>query len=303
MIDTVRFTLFSAPFPELVPVGWQRNRRKYEDDHTDEWREQTIFQHSGTDMRIGGVDGQASWLEVSLPKILHDSNGYLLRPAEINLAYRSALDLALDVLEVCVPEKITRYDLVHHFRGLASEFIASLYGLKHRAVRNKCVAFFDTGIEWPGTQTRIRLYDKKAEQDGVSGMTQRLEFQLRKKALRDIWSAQKGFDCEALYRQYKDLCGGFARRRIPRMGTLAEVLCWLKENNVVINGIDPVERVLSSKGKVSRWRLQKAINGVHLDYFEANFLEWLPELYADLQYFDCVPGGDDEVTEIEELIA
>ena len=305
MIDTVRFTIQSCPFPELVPAGWQRSRKRYEDDDSEDWREKTIFQHTRTDLRIGGSDGYASFIEVSLPKLVYPTNGFLLRAHEVNMAYLAALDLVFEVLDFCVIEKLTRYDLVHHFRGLASDFIASLYGLKHRAVRNKCVAFFDTGIEWPGSQTRIRLYDKRAEQEKAIGLIQRLEFQLRKKALRQVWSAEQGFDCESLYQHYKDLCGGFARRRVPRMGSLAEVLCWLKENNVVVNGIDPVERVLSSKGRSSRWRLQKAINGVHLDYFEANFLNWLPEKYSDLEYYDCKPRDlsiDEEVEDIE-LIA
>ncbi len=289
MIDTIRLKVFGSPFKLAGVAGWQmESGSRDREEGAVQW---TKMQHKPSDLRVYGTDGMAESIEVSLPKLLHGCNGRLLRPHEVNMAYYAAIDLASDVVEQVNPEKLTRLDLVHHFDGWAFDFIASLWGLKHRSIRNKQQQFFESSLTWPGKEMKINLYDKKAELCGTPGRVQRLEAQLHGKKLPDVWSASGGFRVEECYKEYRKICSGFAARKIPILGTIEELLHWLKENNVKVLGVDPVERYLSCKSRATQYRIKKALNDVHLQFFEANFC--LPAEFSDLLYIDCLPPDAD----------
>lgn len=294
MIDTVRFSLENVPFKGLELPGWEKyvGIRLGDDGES---LESVQYKHKETALRIGGQGNLSSWLEVSLPRLFYGSNGILLRPSDIDSATIAAFDLASHVLVDYVrPEKLTRYDLVHHFLGNAKDYVASLRGLRHQRVRKVAVEWFESGLEWPGTNVYIRLYDKLAEMEKRAGEVQRLEFQLRKKALRAVWDLRKGFDSEKLYQQYRDLCGGFSTRKVPRLGSVSELLCWLRQEKVQINGIDPVERFLASRKKTQRYVLEKELNTVRLGFFDANFMACLPDRLDQLEFIDCLPTSKQE---------
>lgn len=287
MIDTVRFKLFASPF-KSTPFGWEVKEGTWISDIDGEVISWKQCQHKETGLRLYGTEGMAQSLEVSLPKVMHGCNGILLRLKEINTAYRAALDLATEAVMRPDPESITRYDLVLHFHGPACDYLASLRGLKHKKVRNRCCEFFGSGLEWPGRYVHIRLYDKKLELEGSPGMVQRLEFQLRGSSMRDVWSSRSGFDPESCYKQYRDLCDGFASRSVPRFGSVNDLLAFLLKNEVVVNGVDPVERYLACRSNRQRYRINKDLNSVRLDYFSANFTDNLPEDPTLLTYLDCI---------------
>jgi hypothetical protein len=291
MIDTIRLKVFGSPFKLVSAAGWDmQSGTRDREDGTVRW---TQMQHKPSDLRVYGTDGMVESIEVSLPKLLHGCNGRLLRPHDVNMAYYAAIDLASDVVEQVNPEKLTRLDLVHHFDGWAYDFIASLWGLKHRSIRNKQQQFFESSLTWPGKEMKINLYDKKAELCGTPGRVQRLEAQLHGKKLPDVWSASGGFRVEECYKEYRKICSGFAARKIPVLGTIEELLHWLKENEVRVHGVDPVERYLSCKSRATKYRIKKALNDVHLQFFEANFLDCLPAQFSDLLYIDCLPPDAD----------
>jgi hypothetical protein len=292
MIDTIKLKLFASPFKKLAGVGWKMDTGTRERDREDGEVRWTKMQHTESALRVYGTGGMAETLEVSLPRLLHGCNGRLLRPHEVNMAYYAALDLATDVVEDLNPEKLTRLDLVHHFEGWAFDFIASLWGLKHRSIRNKQVQFFETSLSWPGKEMKINLYDKKAELCSIPGYVQRLEAQLHGSKLPDVWSASGGFRVEECYKEYRKICSGFAARRIPILGSLEELLHWLKENEVKVRGVDPVERYLACKSRTTRYRINKALNDVNLKFFEANFLDHLPAQLSELIFIDCLPDVD-----------
>lgn len=289
MLDTVKFKLSPSPLKVAGPDWKVEKGTRIDDDGVRGW---TSYSHKETALRIYGSEGFAGNIELSLPRLMHGSNGILLRPSEVNTAYFGALDLASTVVEDLLPEKLTRVDLVHHFHGWAFDFVASLKGLKHTAVRKKQIEFFESGLEWPGKNMRIRLYDKKAEMCNQPGMIQRLEAQLRNNKLDNVvWSPRSGFDVANLYEIYKAVCSGFSSRKIPRISSIEELLYLLKSNEVKIEGYCPVERYMSGRGRTSRYRIQKALNGLSLDFFEASFLSHLPDNINDLTFLDCIPDA------------
>lgn len=289
MIDTIRLKLESVPFKGLELPGWEKHE-KISPGFCGEPVESSWYIHKETGLRVGGSSLTSSWMEVSLPRLFYGSNGYLLRAEHMNPALFSAFDLASEVLvDYIKPEKLTRYDLCHHFVGEAKDYVCSLRGLKHKRVRRVAVEWFESGLEWPGTNVFIRLYDKNEEMNNSPGEIQRLEFQLRKTALRNIWSLEKGLSPEKCFKQYRDLAGEFASRSVPRIGSVNDFLCWLRTEKVRVNGIDPVERFLASKSRASRYRIEKDLNSVRLDFFDAKFTSQLPLSIEDLQYIDCIP--------------
>jgi hypothetical protein len=295
MIDTVKLKLYGVPFRPAT-AGWEKENgtKTNADGDTNTWIK---YQHRESGLRLYGPDGRATSMEVSLPRLLNGCNGILLRPDQVNEAYVKALDVSSNVLEGfdCVDlEKLTRLDLVHHFEGWAFDFVCALRGLKHKGVRNKQVEWFESGLEWPGRNLYIRLYDKKLELSGRPGRVQRLEAQLRGKKLPDVWSSSGGFNVELCYEQYRTICRGFSSRVIPNLGTLAELLHWLKSKEVTVDGICPVERFLSCKSERQRRRLRKALNDVSLQFFEACFIDHLPEKIHDLNFIDCLPDKQPE---------
>jgi hypothetical protein len=294
MIDTCRFRLYPSVFCPVFPVGWSvKTGTKVEEGRAVAY---TQCQHDESALRVYGYDGAVSTIEVSLPRLYHGCNGHLLRPHEVNIAYQAALKLASEVVERVLCEKLLRLDLVHHFKGRAHDYVASLRGLKHKRVRNRQVEFFESGLEWPGKDLRIRLYDKKEELCSMPGDVQRLETQLRNEMLHGkniptLWSAA-GFDLANCYQVYRDVCSGFASRKVPVLGTVDDLLHWLKLNKVTVAGICPVERFLSYKSRASRYRLEKALNDVSLTFVEANFLAALPASISDLTFLDCLPEAE-----------
>lgn len=289
MIDTVRFKLNPVRFRGLELPGWEMYKRIAPGEDGSPV-ESSWYQHKETALRIGGPSDQSSWMEVSLPRLFYGSNGYLLRPADMNSAAVAAFDLASDVLvDYVAPEGLSRYDLVHHFTGEARDYVCSLRGLKHKRVRRVAVEWFESGLEWPGTNVYIRLYDKRAEMERKPGDIQRLEFQLRKKALNAVWSLDKGFDATKCFNQFKDLSAQFSTRSVPRIGSMNELLCWLRSEKVTVNGIDPVERFMATRSRAQRYRIEKDLNSVRLEFFDARFTSQLPQDLADLQFIDCLP--------------
>lgn len=291
MIDTIRFRLESVPFKNLKCSEWEKHE-KISSGFDGNPTESVWYIHKETGLRVGGSFYSSSWLEVSLPRLYYGSNGYLLRPKDINPALSAAFDLAGSVVEVIKPEKLTRYDLCHHFLGDAKDYVCSLRGLKHKRVRRVAVEWFESGLEWPGTNVFIRLYDKNEEMNKSPGEIQRLEFQIRKSMLRNIWSLEEGLNPEKCFKQYRELCSEFATRSVPRIGSVSDFLCWLKAERVMINGIDPVERFLASKSRASRYRIEKDLNTVRLEFFDAKFSSQLPDNLEDLQFVDCIPVDD-----------
>lgn len=294
MIDTVRFMLDNPLRVVKTPKKWKKQAGVSLPDEGNpvNW---FVFQQDKSDLRIGGQEGYASWLEVSLPKLLYGSNGKLLRASEVATAYDCLLDTAGSIVENPSFSKMTRVDLAHHFQGYAWEMIPSLRGLTHRRVRRKGVEFFGSSLEWPGKDIRIRLYDKRLEVEKQHGNLMRLEFQVRGKALdgcRDgIWTPDKGFDVQGCYRAYKGLCGGFDYRPVPRLSSVVDLLVCLRENKVLVGGMDPVELFLNSKSQRTRYRYESDMKLVKLDYFEANFSAFLPDDLSDLVYHDCLKAA------------
>lgn len=284
MIDTVRFLISGEITPSDLH-GWKKTEgsRLDEERGSIEW---INLQHDSSGLRVYGVHGLAQNVEVSLPRVIKPHNGYLLRPDEVNQAYMKAIDLVEHVVPGVSIDKLSRYDLVLHFLGYIWDYMDSLRGLKHKRVRRKCCEFFESSIEWPGKDIKIRLYDKLLEMTGTHGEIQRLEFQLRGKALEDVFSPDCGFHVERLYDQYKRLCGGFTARSVPKVTGVGDLLVLLDRNKVKVSGVDLVGRFMHSLSRSSRYRYQKMLDTHKVEYFSATFN--LPESMHEFAFVDCI---------------
>lgn len=302
MLDTVKIALAPASFKVGIPNAWELKKgNRWDDSGQVSWK---LCQHKESGLRVFESIGHNCSLtvEVSLPRLLYGSNGYLLRADDVNKAYFKALDIVSNVVGRVQVDKLNRVDLVHHFRGEAWEYTQALHGLGHKMVRRKQVAYFDSGLEWPGKNMHLRLYDKSAEMYKQPGMVQRLEAQLRGDKIDRVSLSDQGFDAANLYDYYRDICAGFRSRRLPRVGSVEALLVWMKQEQVLISGVDPVERYLAYKSTRTQRRIRQSLNSASLDYFDANFLQHLPEDLADLTYIDC-PPRESPASETAQLAA
>ena len=278
-LDTVRFDLFPAPWGNEVPRGWRdlqggRRETRGAEITATAYR---ILQHEESGLRVGGTPSEPEWLEVSLPRLLHETNGILLKPEEVPAAVERMRGLLADVVPATALSDLTRADLVNHFRFRPEDVIQAMRGLPHPKVRTKGREFFGTGLEWPGSKVHIRFYDKRAEQDGVPGDIMRLEFQLRgRKHLPAIWDGAS-FDCATLHGYYRRLVLQFEPRKLARPSDLAGFLAWLDRSGILVEEQRPLEVYLSLKSNAKyRQRLSAKVRAALVPELVLDFNRLLP---------------------------
>jgi hypothetical protein len=227
-------------------------------------------------------------VETSLPRLLHPSNGILLKPSEMpasvsrlrNLLALAAPDAALG--------QMTRADLVLHFRMDPDDAIQAFRGIPHPKVRRAAREFFGTGLEWPGDHVHIRFYDKLREMEQRRGDIMRLEFQLRgRKQLPAIWDGS-AFDMVTAHLFYRRLALGFEPRSLSRPSDLVGFLAWLERNAGTVKGQRPLDVYLAMKKPEYGRQLRASVRRASVPELVLDFRELLePDSLPD--FIDCYP--------------
>jgi hypothetical protein len=209
MIDTVRFSQTWKLRPD-IPQTWKSTTHTY--DHVDETQTQVarrrwLLTHESTGLRAVGSGNTIEYVECSLPRLLHGTNGMLLRDQlEIDLALQK-LDLLLD--EIGDPldntRSFSRVDLVWQFRGDPGLLINAHRNCRHKNIRADPLCSERGSLTWAGSQVRIRFYDKLRQMTKKPGDVIRVEVQLRGSLLRERF----GSDFDECYKVYRQVLLGF----------------------------------------------------------------------------------------------
>jgi hypothetical protein len=175
--------------------------------------------------------------------------------------------------------ELTRADLALHLEVDRIAALASLRGVKHPRVRSYPREFFGTGLEWLGTRLVVRLYDKRAEQDGIPGDTLRLEFQLRTKALA---KAPRLFDGENLLAEnardcFRGLALAFTPKPVASPTSLVQFLALLQKADVYLQGRPALEVFLGMKrSEKYRAHLRRSVQAADVPEFILYLDDLLP---------------------------
>lgn len=285
MIDTIRIALAVGSWAHLPDIdsGWDINdtqagtRKFIVKERSDRYNvERKLWlTHRATGLRVWGTDLVPEWLEVSLPRVLHGRNASLIKnDFELCEAFLALQELLLQV-RVPLPSesstvlfspflKCTRLDLCWHFKGLIQEWIESFRLSGHPRVRRPLEIFSGTGLVWPGSGVRIRMYDKRREVYRKAGDIVRVEHQLRGMILKDLglrlfdeaWLG--GF--ERLWSIFKDLTLPFNPEMRHEVSTLAEILALGESLGVKFGVQSPFELWASGKHRSTVSRMKKLIS-------------------------------------------
>lgn len=299
MIDTVRQNAFVWASPE-PPAGWtcKTGVTQEKAPGAAAEREWVAFQHESTGLRLfgnpTGEDG-GEWLatkmEVSLPRLVHGSNGVLLKnQAEIDQALAKMRELALSLV---VPGRehftrlgsFSRVDLVWQFRGNPAQWIGDLSRAYHPSIRRAKVIYEGESVHFPGIGRHLRIYDKQKESKGSRGNVVRCELQLSKKPLIESLGNDDPFKSEVVdlhfgraYSVYREFLSEFEPITKPHIGKMVEFLAYCQKEKIR----DPKGRLLfdlwaSNKHPVYVRAMKGKIQKTPLTWEEFSFRSLLPE--------------------------
>lgn len=268
MIDTVR-TNVGGSWASSVPVGWKRTDtcRMMTEDGLTVPMDSVMYQHEKTGLRVGGPSHRPAWVEVSLPRLVHPNNGYLISTEEQMRASVGRLEeLAGEVSDLRL-EDVRRLDVVWQFEGQASAWVHALGTARIGKVRKEPRVFFGQSAEWVGKSFVARVYDKELEQSGHPGNVVRLEFELKKDSVKNlalaVGSNLRELSWEGLRSTYRTCCGLFPafKLRDPETPlTVAAFLALLDERHVQIEGVPASSVYLNARSRRTQFRLRSQMS-------------------------------------------
>lgn len=236
MVDTVK--LFAPHQLRYragdLPDGWEYKgilkRKARGDDNCQEF-ETHVYRHVSSGLCATGNETEVRNIQVSLPKLLHGSNGVLIKTAD---ELETALCRTSQTLrQIGLPTTFgrtwfSRVDLVWHFPGNPQDFFLAHEKVRHPRVRKATVRYDGQSISWRGCNFAILMYDKSLEQNKRSGDVVRVEVQLRGKRLRDCFGIEDGqlteLDFDECYSVYRKILLGFEPAALPQAeGRVAEL--------------------------------------------------------------------------------
>lgn len=281
MIDTLRVDIEAHDWKGVPASGWRSVEAKGAKLLLDGSREEftsLLYQHEESGLRIGGSVQNPRWVEVSLPKLIHGSNGILLKESECE----RSTSLLRDLVEQCVVAPnycvgASRIDLVGQFDGKLQEWNSALRRVPHEKVRRPGLEFFNSGLVWPGKYMHARLYDKGLEQTGKPSNVVRLEFQTRSGVIpKNVVGPGARINYSAAYRAYSRFCRGFVPRRVPKITKIAELLAWCELCSFEYNGLTPTESYLAGLKPRQQRNIRQALSKIRLAYFNIDWDELVP---------------------------
>lgn len=262
MIDTVRFHTGGSWRDSFTPSGWSITTNEKDIDGRKD-RSRFCF-HEDTGLRVTGSPAGPSLVECSLPRILHGSNGRLIRdPHDLQQAVAKVLDMVSKVVESPDAGKLTRLDTVWQFKGDPASWITSLGCARHPSIRSEPQHFFGQSVSWVGTTMCLRIYDKRQETFGKPGDVVRVESQVRGKTLKQLQPvvgsslAQLQWDgCWKVLRAVVTELPAFKIRDTSRPLSLAGFLAYLQVNKVMVGDQHAEDAYLLARSTRQQRRLR-----------------------------------------------
>jgi hypothetical protein len=293
VVDTVVFfaphelrSQYCGRSPQL-PEGWElgaiRNSREIGEYGVVE-RETRIFKHRDTGLRAIGDDVEVKKVEVSLPRVLHGSNGRLIKDAsELDNALCRTLRI---VRQLGIPTTLERYwfnrvDLVWHFKGRLADFVKAHWHLRHKRVRKQTGHYDGQSLYWPGNGFRVRMYDKELEMNGTPGEVVRVEVQLRGKRLYQLFGVESGqltiLDFAKCYEVYRNIVLEFQPAPLADVKGILEILAICERNGWNENGVGMLDLWARNKNPRYARHVRAKVGKIVLQRSTINWAELLPE--------------------------
>jgi hypothetical protein len=301
MIDTVR--LFSPHRIRWEPsLEWDFkviSKRRFDHQGKQVIHEYPTFTHIPTGLRAWGMADEIKWIEASLPRVLHGTNGKLLiDDNEIQDALAKVKQIVREIgTPLIYDEYFNRIDLVWQFRGNPADFLAAHHDLRHGKVRRQTSHYDDQGVTWPGSGLLIRMYDKLQEMTGKSGDVVRVEVQLRGNRLRQQMADETGqvteLNFDRCYQIYRDLIvSGFKPAPLSEIRGLDDFLAAAVRNGWNEDGLPAFD--MWARGKNPRY-VQAKRSMIAKIVLRTSSIDWnqlLPEdEYPPLVEMEADGGG------------
>lgn len=190
MLDTIRV---KASIPVLSDreqelrrnesTAWTNRSEQVFHSHTKQWIEEINAHHRDSGFNATVNEGTLTKARASLPRLIHGSNGILIKTPDELLKARSAFLTCLSFLNNKAREdnfKITGLDLVLNFPLDPQELLALHRNAKHPMIHRETEEYYNAPVKktwgkpphvlnslntvrFHGTRTTIQLYDKVRE--------------------------------------------------------------------------------------------------------------------------------------------
>jgi hypothetical protein len=296
MVDTVRVEYFGKWRAE-TPDGWSKRESRQtangEDGKPIE-KQGRMMVHQGTDFRIGGDTEYATWVEVSLPKLLFGNNGIMIRTqAQLDEAVRKAMALAAVVSEPMlqgINPRCTRLDLVAQFLIEPSDFMLAHRETNHPRIRGRKSHYEGESLHFVGKERHCRIYDKVKEMQGKPGHVTRVEWQLRGNALRHDMRRDFVAFChlsiEDCYDAYRRLCMEFEPRSLPACSDLYDLLAAGIRDGATVGGVPLFDSWARGKHSKTVRRVRREIAKRRAEVFKIDWKKMLPDDFGAFSMVD-----------------
>ena len=261
MIDTVRLKVLGAWKRDTAPGGWIVSNSTKKEITGNRTFERRCWQQEDTGFRVSGSSEDATAIECSLPRLLHGSNGALLKSEEeVTAALRLVKERASKVIEFSpyIEPALTRLDAAWNCEidGGVRTVIRAVENTRHEDVRRATVVYQGESIHYPGKNCRIRIYDKGKELKGKESNVVRFEAQFRGKFVAQFNDDGRNMGTRA-YGALREAICKLQPIDEPRFSRLADLFAHMEQDGVRDSqGRDILGIYLAGMTRSSRYRLQ-----------------------------------------------
>ncbi len=263
------------------------------DDGTPLQKYKRMLSHEETGLRVGGDLEFASWLEVSLPRVLLGCNGLMIA-TEDQLVEAIAKTLQL-VETVCEPmlnghdPRCTRLDLVGQFLVEPQDMLTAHREGTHPRIRGRKSYYEGESLHFVGKERHLRIYDKVKEMNGKPGHVTRVEWQLRGDAMRHDMNRDfiglKNLTIEDCYAAYRRLCLELVPTSLPVDSTLYDILAAAGREGTKLRNLALFDFWARGKHPKTVRRVRREVAKRRESTFS---IDWYKLLPAEFGEFHCV---------------
>lgn len=217
----------------------------------------------------------------SLPRLLHGSNGKLIKTqSELDAGLSLLLQKAGELGEPSTPDfHFTRVDLVWQFVGDTAVYIQAHREARHPRIRRDPTRYESRSLALEGSEMRITMYDKMRELYKHNGNIVRVEIQLKGKRLKEELgngNLVTELDFGRCYQAYRRIMMGFTTEKVPRAGTIAELLAIGEHEGWKSGGATQFEIYSNRLGVRQVMRIREAMSAFRPVVFDIDWAEILP---------------------------
>ncbi len=295
MLDTIRIEHFGQWRSEITP-GWKDSRYSTSFTSTlgDVPKQGRLLSDPETGLRVGGREESSRWLEVSLPRLLFETNGYVIRnQGQLEQAISRLNEIAATVTEfqrTSFKTRVTRLDLVGQFLVEPADMMAAHRETSHPLIRGRKSHYEGESLHFVGKERHCRIYDKVKEMSKVPGHVTRVEWQLRGKALSSAFGLEhvsmEDLTIEGCYQAYRNLCVRFTPTALPCDSNLYDLLSVAGKEGTTVMGLSVFDYWSRGKNRKTVSRVRREVAKRRSETFKIDWTELIPEDFGRFRMVD-----------------